>query len=114
MFPDSNPRHKKLTRYADLQLRNKVILYSFFRAKTIVKTKGIQLSLEKRKKMQEEIKLAKQLTRNTLDERKKQKEENRQRRLENLKKRKENQKKAEIVQVVSNSKCLLCKIYLIF
>lgn len=65
-----------------------------------MKTKGIQLSLEKRKKIQEEIKLAKELTRNTLEERKQLKEQNRQRRQENLKRRKENEKKAEIVQIV--------------
>lgn len=65
----------------------------------------MQSSLEKRRRIQDEIKFAKQLTRNTLEERKKMKEENRKRRLENIKKRKENEKKAEIVQVVSNFCC---------
>ncbi|XP_054280758.1 coiled-coil domain-containing protein 86 [Macrosteles quadrilineatus] len=72
------------------------------RAKTMIKTKGLQLSYDKRKKMQEEIKLAKQLTRNALDERKKQKEELRERRKTNIKRRQENERKAEIVQVVKN------------
>uniref|UniRef100_A0A1B6GSF0 Coiled-coil domain-containing protein 86 n=1 Tax=Cuerna arida TaxID=1464854 RepID=A0A1B6GSF0_9HEMI len=72
------------------------------RAKTVVKTKGLQSTLEKRRKMQEEIRLAKQLTRDTLNERKKQKEEHRQRRILNLKKKEENRKKSEIVQVIKN------------
>uniref|UniRef100_A0A1B6KQP9 Coiled-coil domain-containing protein 86 n=1 Tax=Graphocephala atropunctata TaxID=36148 RepID=A0A1B6KQP9_9HEMI len=72
------------------------------RAKTVVKTKGLQSTLEKRKKMQEEIKIAKQLTRDTLNERKQQKEEQRQRRILNLKRKKENLKKSEIVQVIKN------------
>uniref|UniRef100_A0A1B6MKY3 Coiled-coil domain-containing protein 86 n=1 Tax=Graphocephala atropunctata TaxID=36148 RepID=A0A1B6MKY3_9HEMI len=57
---------------------------------------------KKRKKMQEEIKIAKQLTRDTLNERKQQKEEQRQRRILNLKRKKENLKKSEIVQVIKN------------
>lgn len=53
--------------------------------------------------MRDEIKLVKQLTRNALEERKRQKEELRERRKANIKRRVENERKAEIVQVVSNN-----------
>lgn len=72
-----------------------------FRFKTIVKTRGLKFSVDQRRKIQDEIKKAKQLTRDALDARNKEKEEHRQRRIANLKKREENAKKAEIVQVVS-------------
>lgn len=70
------------------------------RFKTIVKTKGLQSSVERRMKIQEEIRKVKQLTRDNLNERKKLREEHRLRRKDNLKKREENQRKAEVVQVV--------------
>lgn len=65
-----------------------------------MKTKGLQSSVERRMKIQEEIRKVKQLTRDNLNERKKLREEHRLRRKDNLKKREENQRKAEVVQVV--------------
>ncbi|KAJ8866953.1 hypothetical protein PR048_032815 [Dryococelus australis] len=68
-----------------------------------VKTRGLQLSLEKKRKLREQLKRVKEMSRQVVQLRKQEKEDKRMRREENLKKREENQKRSEVVQVIKNS-----------
>lgn len=73
----------------------------FKRFSSIVKTKGIRQSFEKKKKLREDLKHIKELSREKVAKMKEDKELKKQRRMENLKRAEENRKKSEIVQVVS-------------
>ncbi|XP_063227347.1 coiled-coil domain-containing protein 86 isoform X2 [Bacillus rossius redtenbacheri] len=73
------------------------------KASSMVKTRGLKLSLEKKRKLREELKRAKEISRQLEQRRKQEKEDHRKRREENLRRREENQKKSELVQVIKNS-----------
>ncbi|XP_014204146.1 coiled-coil domain-containing protein 86 [Copidosoma floridanum] len=72
------------------------------RFKSIIKTKGLQLSLEKKQKLREDLKRAKELSREIKAQKEAEKQAKKERRKQNLKRQEENQKKSEIVQVIKN------------
>ncbi|XP_022193548.2 coiled-coil domain-containing protein 86 [Nilaparvata lugens] len=72
------------------------------RAASIIKTRGLQSSLEKKMKLRKDLRHTKLMSREILEEAKKKKEELKIKRRENIKKMEENQRKAEIVQVIKN------------
>ncbi|XP_033329270.1 coiled-coil domain-containing protein 86 [Megalopta genalis] len=73
------------------------------RFSSIIKTRGIRLSFEKKQKLREDLKRVKELSRSIKAEKNAQKEAKRQRRIANLKRAEQNQKKSEIVQVITNT-----------
>ncbi|KDR08395.1 coiled-coil domain-containing protein 86 [Zootermopsis nevadensis] len=70
---------------------------------SIIKTRGIRRSKEKKDLLRLELKQVKQHSRALIEERKKEKEEKQFRRKENLKRQEENRLKSEIVQVITNT-----------
>lgn len=75
----------------------------FFRCNSVVKSKGLKQSYEKKKQLQIELKRAKEASRAVKEERKREREEKRLRTEENKKRQEENQRKNEVVQVIKNS-----------
>ncbi|XP_051174411.1 coiled-coil domain-containing protein 86 [Leptopilina boulardi] len=73
------------------------------RFSSIVKTKGIRQSFEKKQKLREDLKHIKELSREKVAKMKEAKELKKQRRVENLKRAEENRKKSEVVQVITNT-----------
>ncbi|XP_012289208.1 coiled-coil domain-containing protein 86 [Orussus abietinus] len=73
------------------------------RFSSIVKTRGTRLSFEKKQKLREELKRAKEMSRSIIAKKQAEKEAKKQRRIENLKRAEENRKKSEIVQVIKNT-----------
>lgn len=71
------------------------------RFSSIVKTRGVRLSLEKKQKLREDLKRVKGMSRAIKAEKEAQKQAKKDRRRENLKRAAENQRKSEVVQVVS-------------
>lgn len=80
-----------------------VLRYVIFvnRFSSIVKTRGIRLSFDKKQKRRENLKHIKEMSRAIKAEKQTEKEAKKERRRANLKRAAENQKKSEIVQVVS-------------
>ncbi|XP_075211014.1 coiled-coil domain-containing protein 86 [Lycorma delicatula] len=72
------------------------------RARSIVKTRGLKFSVEKKLKLKKDLSYIKSLSRQIIENKNKEKENRRLRRIENLKRREENQKKSEVVQVIKN------------
>lgn len=72
-----------------------------YRFSSIVKTRGLRLSLDKKQKLREDLKRVKEMSRGIKEQKKAEKEAKKQRRRENLKRAEENRKKSEVVQVVS-------------
>lgn len=73
------------------------------RFSSIIKTKGIRTSLEKRKAVKEELNRVREASKAILAEKEKEKELQKERRRQNLKRQEENSKKAEVVQVITNT-----------
>lgn len=73
------------------------------RFSSIIKTRGIRLSFEKKQKLREDLKRVKEMSRAIKEGRRAEKEAKKQRRRDNIKRAEENRKKSEIVQVVSNA-----------
>ncbi|XP_003703457.1 coiled-coil domain-containing protein 86 [Megachile rotundata] len=73
------------------------------RFSSIVKTRGIRLSFEKKKKLKEDLKRAKEMTRENKARKQAEKEAKKNRRKANLKRAEENRKKGEVVQVITNT-----------
>lgn len=73
------------------------------RFSSIVKTRGIRLSLERKQKLKETLQRAKDMSRAIKDQKKAEKEAKKQRRIENLRRAEENRKKGEVVQVIKNT-----------
>lgn len=69
---------------------------------SIMKTRGLRLSFDKKQKLREDLKRVKEMSREIKERRKAEKEAKKQRRRENLKRAEENRKKSEIVQVIKN------------
>ncbi|XP_072750134.1 coiled-coil domain-containing protein 86 [Anoplolepis gracilipes] len=69
---------------------------------SIIKTRGIRLSLAKKQKLREDLKRVKEMSREIKAQKQAEKEAKKQRRRENLKRAEENRKKSEIVQVIKN------------
>ncbi|XP_066594581.1 coiled-coil domain-containing protein 86-like [Prorops nasuta] len=69
---------------------------------SIIKTRGLRLSLEKKQKLREDLKRVKDISRAIKANKQAEKEAKKQRRIENLKRAEENRKKSEIVQVIKN------------
>lgn len=72
------------------------------RFSSIIKTRGIRLSLAKKQKLREDLKRVKEISREIKAQKQAEKEAKKQRRRENLKRAEENRKKSEIVQVIKN------------
>ncbi|KAL0102852.1 hypothetical protein PUN28_018268 [Cardiocondyla obscurior] len=70
---------------------------------SIIKTRGIRLSLAKKQKLREDLKRVKELSRAIKAQKQADKEAKKQRRRENLKRAEENRKKSEVVQVIKNT-----------
>ncbi|XP_008555682.1 coiled-coil domain-containing protein 86 [Microplitis demolitor] len=73
------------------------------RFSSLIKTRGLRISFEKKQKLREELKRVKEQSRALKDKFKAEKEAKKQRRIENLKRAQENAKKNEIVQVIKNT-----------
>ncbi|XP_043588704.1 coiled-coil domain-containing protein 86 [Bombus pyrosoma] len=73
------------------------------RFSSIVKTRGIRLSFDKKQKLREDLKHVKEMSRAIKAEKQAEKEAKKERRRANLKRTKENEKKGEIVQVITNT-----------
>ncbi|KAF7388464.1 hypothetical protein HZH68_012406 [Vespula germanica] len=73
------------------------------RFSSIVKSRGIRLSLEKKQKLKENLQRAKEMSRTIKEQKQAEKEAKKQRRIENLKRAEENRKKGEVVQVIKNT-----------
>lgn len=70
---------------------------------SIIKTRGIRLSLSKKQKLREDLKRVKDISRAIKAQKQEEKEAKKQRRIENLQRAEENRKKSEIVQVITNT-----------
>ncbi|XP_044263290.1 coiled-coil domain-containing protein 86 [Tribolium madens] len=70
---------------------------------SIIKTKGIRNSFEKKQALRQELKRIKEASRAIIAAKDEEKEQKKQRRRENLKRQEENRKKSEIVQVITNT-----------
>lgn len=73
------------------------------RFSSIVKTRGIRLSFDKKQKLRNDLKHVKEMSRAIKAEKQAEKEAKKERRRANLKRTKENEKKGEIVQVITNT-----------
>ncbi|XP_071871712.1 coiled-coil domain-containing protein 86 [Bombus fervidus] len=73
------------------------------RFSSIVKTRGIRLSFDKKQKLRDDLKHVKEMSRAIKAEKQAEKEAKKERRRANLKRTKENEKKGEIVQVITNT-----------
>ncbi|XP_065168921.1 coiled-coil domain-containing protein 86 [Atheta coriaria] len=73
------------------------------RFSSIVKTKGIRNSFEKKEALRKQLKLAKDASRAIKEEKAQEKEAKKERRRENLRRQEENLKRSEIVQVIKNT-----------
>jgi rRNA-processing protein CGR1 len=71
---------------------------------SVIKTRGIRSSFEKKQALRQELKRIKEASRAALAEKDEQKEQKKQRRRDNLKRQEENRKKSEVVQVITNTK----------
>ncbi|EFA05893.1 Coiled-coil domain-containing protein 86-like Protein [Tribolium castaneum] len=70
---------------------------------SIIKTRGIRSSFEKKQVLRQELKRIKDASRAIKAAKDEEKEQKKQRRRENLKRQEENRKKSEIVQVITNT-----------
>ncbi|XP_077260973.1 coiled-coil domain-containing protein 86 [Temnothorax americanus] len=70
---------------------------------SIIKTRGIRLSFDKKQKLREDLKRVKEMSRAIKARKQAEKEAKKERRRENLKRAEENRKKSEIVQVIKNT-----------
>ncbi|VEN40028.1 unnamed protein product [Callosobruchus maculatus] len=73
---------------------------------SIIKTRGIRNSFAKKEELKAKLKYVKEMSDSIKAARQAEKEMKKQRRRDNLKRQEENQKKAEIVQVITNTKKL--------
>ncbi|KAG9434630.1 coiled-coil domain-containing protein 86 [Apis mellifera carnica] len=73
------------------------------RFSSIVKTRGIRLSFDKKQKLKEDLKHVKEMSREIKAKKQAEKEAKKERRRANLKRAAENQRKSEIVQVITNT-----------
>ncbi|XP_076230861.1 coiled-coil domain-containing protein 86 [Calliopsis andreniformis] len=73
------------------------------RFSSIVKTRGIHSSFEKKQKLKEDLKRVKEMSKAIKEQKQAEKEAKKQRRIANLKRAEENRKKSEIVQVITNT-----------
>lgn len=73
---------------------------------SIIKTKGLKSSFEKKQALREKLQRIKEDSRERKAQKQEQEEQRKERRRENLKRREENRKKSEIVQVITNTKKL--------
>ncbi|XP_015183806.1 PREDICTED: coiled-coil domain-containing protein 86 [Polistes dominula] len=73
------------------------------RFSSIVKSRGIKLSFEKKQKLKENLQRAKDMSRAIKEKKQAEKEAKKQRRIENLKRAEENRKKGEVVQIIKNT-----------
>ncbi|CAH1364312.1 coiled-coil domain-containing protein 86 [Tenebrio molitor] len=71
---------------------------------SVIKTRGIRSSFEKKQALRQELKRIKEASRAALAEKEEQKEQKKQRRRDNLKRQEDNRKKSEVVQVITNTK----------
>jgi rRNA-processing protein CGR1 len=71
---------------------------------SVIKTRGIRSSFEKKQALRQELKRIKEASRAALADKEEQKEHKKQRRRDNLKRQEENRKKSEVVQVITNTK----------
>lgn len=70
---------------------------------SIIKTRGIRNSFEKKQALRAELKRIKEASKAIIAAKEEEKEQKKQRRRENLKRQEENQKKSEVVQVITNT-----------
>lgn len=73
------------------------------RFNSIIKTKGIRISKDKKQALREELKRVKEASRAIIAAKNEEKEQKKERRRQNLKRQEENRKKSEIVQVIKNT-----------
>ncbi|KAI4493146.1 hypothetical protein M0802_009563 [Mischocyttarus mexicanus] len=70
---------------------------------SIVKSRGIKLSLEKKQRLKENMQRGKDMSKAIKERKQAEKEAKKQRRIENLKRAEENRKKGEVVQIIKNT-----------
>lgn len=76
------------------------------RFSSVIKTRGLRSSLEKKQALKEKIKHIKELSNSIKAAKAEDNEKRKERRRENLKRQEENRKKSEVVQVITNTKKL--------
>lgn len=96
------------TEAVPIQVRGKPQSGKFWKNKkekfsSIVKTKGIRSSFEKKQALRQELKLIKEASRAIVEAKQEEKEQKKQKRRDNLKRQEENRKKSEVVQVITNT-----------
>ncbi|XP_046386181.1 coiled-coil domain-containing protein 86 [Ischnura elegans] len=72
------------------------------KASSMVKTRGLRSSWEKKEKLRQDLKRVKEKSRALKQEKIDEKEAKKERRRENLRRQEENRKKSEVVQVIKN------------
>lgn len=90
---------KNISDFVEVNLKGCVCFLNRF--SSIVKTRGIRLSFDKKQKLRDDLKHIKEMSRAIKAEKQAEKEAKKERRRANLKRTKENEKKGEVVQVVS-------------
>ncbi|XP_011305357.1 coiled-coil domain-containing protein 86 [Fopius arisanus] len=73
------------------------------RFSSIIKTRGLRISCEKKQLLRDNLKRVKEQSRAIIEQKKVEKEAKKQRRIENLKRAEENRKKSEVVQIIKNT-----------
>lgn len=73
------------------------------RFSSLVKTRGLHLSLKKKQKLREELKHVKEMSREIKAQKAADKEAKKERRRENIRRTEENRKKSEVVHVITNT-----------
>ncbi|XP_072390332.1 coiled-coil domain-containing protein 86 [Diabrotica undecimpunctata] len=73
---------------------------------SVIKTKGIKSSFERKEALRQKLKQVKELTNSLKAAKQEEKEKKKERRRANLKKQEENRLKSEVVQVITNTKKL--------
>ncbi|KAJ8925708.1 hypothetical protein NQ315_009555 [Exocentrus adspersus] len=73
---------------------------------SIIKTKGIRVSFEKKQALRQQLKHIKEASNAIKTAKEEEKQLRKERRRENLKRQEENRKKSEVVQVITNTKKL--------
>lgn len=100
--------HFSSTEALSVQIRGKPQSGKFWKSNkkkfsSIIKTKGIRSSFEKKETLRNDLKRIKQASKAIVEAKKEEKEQKKQRRRDNLKRQEENRKKSEVVQVITNT-----------
>lgn len=77
------------------------MLFDYVRFSSIVKTRGVRISYDAKKKLRDDLKRVKEMSKEVKAQKAAEKQAKKERRRENMKREEESKKKNEVVQVVS-------------